>query len=198
MAKRLIRERALREAVEIFKKQNSDGEEASQDKLVGAVQKTQRTMGLGTHIVPQPSRSMEDEMKRKGPENMYGHKVFSPGYVDYESPTEFDVHPAMMGCLGHLGSTFVALYRNNKVKVDLDAKEATKSKAMANNIKRQAEFQQKPVKKMAESWLATNSRRVDATTAFHTLRELNLGQAQRPVDTHSYNFSAGAIKPIFQ
>ena len=48
MEKRLIRERALREAVDIFKKNNSDVEEVSQDKLVCSVQVTQRSTGLGT------------------------------------------------------------------------------------------------------------------------------------------------------
>lgn len=197
MAKRLIREAAIKTAVDVFKK-NKEYEEADQDKLVGAVQVTQRQTGVGTYVTPKPERSMEDEMKRKGPETAHGHKTFPAGYAVYDDITEFDVHPALMGCLGHLGASFVALYRNQKLRVSIDDKEASKAKAMANGIKRQAEFQNKSVKKMAESWLAQNHRQVDKTTAFHTIRELGIGTTERPVDHHNYNFSAGSIKTLFQ
>ena len=70
MEKRLIRERALREAVDIFKKNNSDVEEVSQDELVCSVQVTQRSTGLDSYVFPQLKHSTEQKMQRKELDNV--------------------------------------------------------------------------------------------------------------------------------
>ena len=121
-----------------------------------------------------------------------------PGYQEFSEPDSYALHPAMLPVLGGLGDVFISAYKNQPVNVKLTDEQAAASKAMANSIKRQAEFQQKPVKKMAESWIYQNKGTVPGNVAYATLSQLGLGTPERPVDTHSYNFSAGSLgNPMF-
>lgn len=196
MTRRLIRESALKLATDTFRKNANP--EADQEQIVPQAAVVQRqAKSPGKYVLPQFEKSMEKELADKGPEKYKGHDTFAAGFEIYSEPDAYEVHPAMVAALGHLGNTFVSLYANQPLKVEVDEKDTSTAKAMANNIKRIAQFQGKSVKKVAESWLITNCSNVDKTTAYLTLEQLQLAKPERPVDNHNYNFSAGHLSGPF-
>ena len=192
MTRRIIRESALRIAVDVFKdKQN---EKADQSRIVPDSVERQREMkSPGKYVMPEYGNSVHDDMTRERPSSKYGQQVFGPGYEEYSEPDEYVLHPAMMAVLGGLGQTFTSLYVNQPVNGKLTPQEASASKAMANGIKKQAAFQQKSVKRIAEGWLYQNKDTVKGNVAYATLSQLNLGIPERSVDNSVYNFGARRI-----
>ena len=78
MARRIIRESALRIAVDAFK--GKKGEEANQSRIVPGSAEFQRNMkSPGRYVVPEIGRTVQQDMEAERPSNKYGHSVFGPG-----------------------------------------------------------------------------------------------------------------------
>lgn len=194
--RRVIREEALNKAVAVFKGQQN--EKADQSKIVPDSAERQREMkSPGKYVVPQYGQTVQQDMEAPRPSTKYGHPVFGGGWEEFSEPDAYALHPAMLAVLGGLGDVFAAAYRNQPVNVKLNDQQASASKSMARSIQKQAQFQGKPVKKIAEGWIYQNNKTVPGNVAYATLSQLGLGTPQRPVDNHNYNFGAGAIKGPF-
>ena len=91
MTRRLIREEALRIAVDAFK--GRQNEKADQSRIVPDSAKFQRTMkSSGRYVVPEYENSVHDDMTRERPSTKYGQQVFGPGYEEYSEPDEYALH----------------------------------------------------------------------------------------------------------